>query len=247
MALQSKVNSSLARSPVFHRGVTNISVSQLPEEHDACGVGFIADLGGPATHTTVRLALQAAANMMHRGARAADGRTGDGAGILCETPRKLLTRELAKVDLHAASNHLAAICLFLPREPDAAAAARAAIEARVHSVDVTPLRWRTPPTHEEILGEQARSTRPSFEQLIVDMGPGNVRERMRSCARMIEKTLREFGPSVALLSCSATSVVYKALLSSDELGAYFDDLRDDLFASRSFTSASPRTPHPRGV
>ncbi|GAC1300096.1 MAG: glutamate synthase-related protein [Vulcanimicrobiaceae bacterium] len=170
--------------------------------------------------------------MMHRGARAADGRTGDGAGILCETPRKLLARELARIDLHASQNHLAAICLFLPREVDAAAAARAAIEARVHFADVTPLRWRTPGTHDDILGAQARTTRPAFEQLIVDMGPGNVRERMRSAARAIEKALREFGPSAALLSCSATSVVYKALLSSDELGAYFDDLRDEMFASR---------------
>jgi glutamate synthase domain-containing protein 2/glutamate synthase domain-containing protein 1/glutamate synthase domain-containing protein 3 len=180
----------------------------------------------------VRLALQAAAAMMHRGARAADGRTGDGAGILCETPRKLLARELARVDLQASSSHLAGICLFLPREADAAAAARAAIEARVHALDVTPLRWRTPGTHEDILGAQARTTRPQFEQLIVDMGPGNVRERMRSAARTIEKSLREFGPTASLLSCSATSVVYKALLSSDELGAYFDDLRDPSFASR---------------
>jgi glutamate synthase (ferredoxin) len=202
------------------------------EEHDACGVGFIADLGGPGKHEVVRLALQAAGNMMHRGARAADGRTGDGAGILCETPRKFLARELARIDLQASSSHLAAICLFLPREPDAAASARAAIEARVHSHDVTPLRWRTPGTHDDILGAQARTTRPTFEQLVVDMGPGNVRERMRSAARSIEKALREFGPTASLLSCSATSVVYKALLSSDELGAYFDDLRDPLFASR---------------
>ena len=202
------------------------------EEHDACGVGFLADLGGPATHGLVFQALAAAAAMMHRGARAADGRTGDGAGILCETPRKLLARELARADLHASQNHLAAICLFLPREADAAAAARALIEARVHSIDVTPLRWRKPGVHDEILGVQALTTRPTFEQLIVDMGPGNVRERMRTAARMIEKSLREFGPSAALLSCSATSVVYKALLSSDELGAYFDDLRDETFASR---------------
>jgi glutamate synthase domain-containing protein 2/glutamate synthase domain-containing protein 1/glutamate synthase domain-containing protein 3 len=210
----------------------NDLASRLAEEHDACGVGFIADLGGPATHETIRLALGAAGAMMHRGARAADGRTGDGAGILCETPRKLLARELARVDLTASAQHLAAICLFLPREADAAAAARAAIEGRVHALDVTPLRWRTPGTHEEILGAQARSTRPSFEQLVVDMGPGNVRERMRIVAGMIEKSLREFGRSAALLSCSATSVVYKALLSSDELGAYYDDLRDEAFASR---------------
>jgi glutamate synthase domain-containing protein 2/glutamate synthase domain-containing protein 1/glutamate synthase domain-containing protein 3 len=202
------------------------------EEHDACGVGFIADLGGPATHRTVELALEAVAAMVHRGARAADGRTGDGAGLLCETPRKMLARELTRVDLHASANHLAAICLFMPREPDAAAAIRAAIEARLHAADVTPLRWRTPPTYEELLGAYARTTRPVFEQLIVDMGPGNVRERMRGAARSVEKMLREFGSSATLLSCSATSVVYKGLLSSDELGAYFEDLRDEAFASR---------------
>ena len=180
----------------------------------------------------IELALSGVGAMMHRGARSADGRTGDGAGILCETPRKLFARDLANVDIRANANHLAAICLFLPREPDAAAAARAAIEARVYSLDVTPLRWRSPQTHDDVLGAQALLTRPNYEQLIVDMGPGNVRERMRTAARMVEKSLREFGPSAALLSCSATSVVYKALLSSDELGAYFDDLRDDAFASR---------------
>jgi glutamate synthase domain-containing protein 2/glutamate synthase domain-containing protein 1/glutamate synthase domain-containing protein 3 len=204
----------------------------LPEEHDACGVGFVADLGGPAGRRTIDLALQAAAAMMHRGARSADGRTGDGAGILCETPRKLLARELALADLHASPNHLAAICVFFPREPDAAAAARAAVEVGIRAAEITPLRWRTPGIHEELLGAQARVTRPLFEQLLVDMGPGNVRERMRGAARALERALREFGRSAALLSCSATSVVYKALLSSDELGSYFDDLRDPTFTSR---------------
>jgi glutamate synthase (ferredoxin) len=204
----------------------------LLEEHDACGVGFIADLGGPATHATVALALEAAAAMAHRGARAADGRTGDGAGLFCETPRKLLARELARANLQAAANHLAAICLFMPREPEAAAAIRAAIEAILRASEVMPLRWRTPATHEDVLGAHARASRPDFEQLIVDMGPGNVRERMRGAARAIERALRDYAPSASLLSCSATSVVYKALLSSDELGAYFEDLRDEAFASR---------------
>ena len=62
------------------------------EEHDACGIGFLADLGGPASHGVVESALAAVGAMSHRGARAADGRTGDGAGILCETPRAFLAR-----------------------------------------------------------------------------------------------------------------------------------------------------------
>jgi len=202
------------------------------EEHDACGVGFIADLGGPAGHETVRLALQAVGAMTHRGARSADGRTGDGAGMLCETPRELLARELALADLRAPAKHLAALCLFLPREPDTAAAVRSIVEHCARTVDMTPLRWRTPRVADEHLGDHASATRPSFEQLVVDMGPGNVRERMRTAARLVEKALREFGSTVALLSASATSVVYKALLSSHELGIYFEDLRDPLFASR---------------
>jgi glutamate synthase domain-containing protein 2/glutamate synthase domain-containing protein 1/glutamate synthase domain-containing protein 3 len=204
---------------------------RLPPEHDACGVGFLADLGGPASHELVALALKAVASMVHRGARAADGRTGDGAGILCETPRALFARELAAVDLHAPPNHIAAIGAFLPTEPVAAAAARAAIEAACRAVDVTPLRWRVPPADDESLGKHARGSKPAFEQLIVDTGPGNARERMRVAARAIERALRDF-PLASLLSASATSVVYKALISSDELASYFADLRDSLFASR---------------
>src|SRR6202049_2062372 len=136
----------------YSRNSTMMHLGGVHEEHDACGVGFIADLGGPATHHPIALALAAAGAMVHRGARAADGRTGDGAGILCETPRKLLARELARVDLRASANHLAAICVFAPREPDAAAAVRAAIEARIRAVEVTPLLWRTPATAEALLG-----------------------------------------------------------------------------------------------
>ncbi|MBC5810502.1 MAG: glutamate synthase subunit alpha, partial [Candidatus Eremiobacteraeota bacterium] len=203
------------------------------DEHDACGVGFLADLGGPASHRTIALALQAAASMTHRGALAADGRTGDGAGILCETPRRLLARDLASVDLHVSANHLAALCCFLPRDPDAAAGVRASIEGCVRKAELSPLRWRAPVVNDEILGVHARASRPGFEQLVVDMGPGNVRERMRAAARAVERKLRDLAePHAALLSCSSTSVVYKALLSSDELAAYFDDLRDEGFVSR---------------
>jgi glutamate synthase domain-containing protein 2/glutamate synthase domain-containing protein 1/glutamate synthase domain-containing protein 3 len=218
-------------SSAGRRAAARVRAATFPEEHDACGVGFIADLGGPASHELVRLALQAVGAMAHRGARAADGRTGDGAGLLCETPRKLLARELAAVDLRAPANHIAAICVFLPREPDAAAAVRAAVEAAAHAQDVRPLRWRVPPTDEDVLGRHARTSRPAFEQLIVDTGPGNSRERMRSAARNLERSLREF-PLASLSSASTESVVYKALISSDELAAYFGDLRDELFASR---------------
>ena len=200
-------------------------------EHDACGVGFLADLKNRPSHDVVRLALEAAAAMVHRGARSADGRTGDGAGMLCETPRALLLRELSAANVRVPERHVAALCLFLPIDFADAASARALIEAAVRFADVAPLRWRTPEVESSILGAHAERTAPSYEQLIVDMGPGNVRERMRAVRRAVTRALRDIG-GATLVSASPTSVVYKGLLSSNELGAYFADLRDPLFTSR---------------
>ena len=206
--------------------------SDFEREHDACGIGFLADLTHKASHDIVRMALDAVAAMVHRGARAADGRTGDGAGMLCETPRALYLRELTASHIRVPERHVAAICLYLPREADEAAAIRGQIESAVRSNDVSPLRWRTPGVEPAVLGEFARASAPSYEQLLVDMGPGNVRERMRVVRRAVTRVLREIGGAATLVSASPTTVVYKALLSSNELGAYFTDLRDPGFASR---------------
>ena len=203
------------------------------DEHDACGVGFLADLshrGG--THEVVRLALTAVGAMEHRGARAADGRTGDGAGILLETPRAIFLKYLAEAHVRVPEQHLAAVCVFLPVNEDAAAAMRAKIEHAIRSESVKPMRWRVPPVDRSVLGKQAASGAPSYEQLLVDVGPGNARERMRSVRRAVIRTLRDEGDVATLVSASTTKVVYKGLLSSSELGAYFADLRDPLCSSR---------------
>jgi glutamate synthase domain-containing protein 2/glutamate synthase domain-containing protein 1/glutamate synthase domain-containing protein 3 len=204
-------------------------------EHDACGVGFLADLAQRASHDVVRLALEAVGAMEHRGARAADGRTGDGAGILIETPRALLQRELAAAHVRVPDQHLAAVCVFLPRAEELAAAMRGRIEHAIRSEGVKPMRWRVPRVDPAVLGAQAAATAPSYEQLLVDVGPGNARERMRSVRRTVIRTLREENDAATLVSASTTKVVYKGLLSSSELGAYFADLRDPACTSRYAT------------
>ena len=78
---------------------------------------------------------------------------------------------------------------------------------------------------------RARRTVPQAQQLLIDMGPGNMRERMRSIRRIITRVLRENGDTGTLVSASPTTVVYKGLLSSNELGAFWPDLRDPLFTS----------------
>ena len=202
-------------------------------EHDACGVGFLADLAHRApSHEVVRLALAAVGAMEHRGARAADGRTGDGAGILLETPRGIFQRYLADVHVRVPEQHLAAVCVFLPVDEDLAASMRAKIEHAIRGEGVKPMRWRVPPVERDVLGKHAAGSAPTYEQLLVDVGPGNARERMRSVRRAVIRTLREAGDVATLVSASTTKVVYKALLSSSELGAYFADLRDPLCASR---------------
>jgi glutamate synthase domain-containing protein 2/glutamate synthase domain-containing protein 1/glutamate synthase domain-containing protein 3 len=202
------------------------------EEHDACGVGFLADLGNRASHDVVRLALAAVGAMEHRGARAADGRTGDGAGILLETPRALFQRELSALHVRIPEQHLAAVCVFLPRDEDLAAAMRAKIESAIRNEQVKPMRWRVPLVDPAVLGAQAAAAAPSYEQLLVDMGPGNARERMRAVRRGVIRALRAEADVATLVSASATTVVYKGLLSSSELGAYFADLQDAACASR---------------
>jgi glutamate synthase domain-containing protein 2/glutamate synthase domain-containing protein 1/glutamate synthase domain-containing protein 3 len=216
------------------------------DEHDACGVGFLADLSNRASHEIVRLALNAVAAMEHRGARAADGRTGDGAGILLETPRALFLRELSAAHVRVPERHLAAVCVFLPADEDLAAAMRHKIEHAIRAEQVAPMRWRVPPVDRSVLGAQAAASAPSYEQLLVDMGPGNARERMRSVRRAVIRTLREAGDVATLISASPTTVVYKGLLSSSELGAYFGDLADPactshfaVFHQRFSTNTSP--------
>ncbi|HEV3153583.1 MAG TPA: glutamate synthase large subunit [Candidatus Baltobacteraceae bacterium] len=201
--------------------------------HDACGVGFLADIGGPASHETVVIALGAAAAMAHRGARAADARTCDGGGILFETPRALVARELERREIRVSAQAVAIAAVFLPTESRRAAALRLTIEAAARSAGAHPLFWRVPPVREEALGPHAFATRPSYEHLIVDAGSGDRPERMRRVYDRIDRALAAYADdAVCLVSASATSVVYKALLSCAELGEYFSDLTDPAVRSR---------------
>jgi glutamate synthase domain-containing protein 2/glutamate synthase domain-containing protein 1/glutamate synthase domain-containing protein 3 len=205
-------------------------------EHDACGVGFLADLTTRASHDVVAYALEAVARMAHRGARAADGKTGDGAGVMLDTPRALLWRDLTANGIHVDQAGIAAVGVFLPLAQARATALRFAIEQASRSVGLQPLRWRTPPVDTDALGDHARQTQPQYQQLIVDMGRGDraVRaHRMRRAYEAVGKALASFDdPVAALVSASAGSIVYKALLSSDDLAGYYGDLRDPLCESR---------------
>jgi glutamate synthase domain-containing protein 2/glutamate synthase domain-containing protein 1/glutamate synthase domain-containing protein 3 len=208
-------------------------VVEREPEHDACGVGFLADLSTRPSRDLVALALRAVAGMAHRGARAADGKSGDGAGILLETPRALFARDLEANGLRVDHETLAGIGVFLPQHEPRAKAIRIAVERAAASIGLRGLWWRTPPVRSQALGPIARESEPTYQQLIVDAGAGDRASRMRHAYAAVERAIAAFEDgAAALVSASASSIVYKALLSSDELTHYFADLDDAEFVSR---------------
>ena len=171
--------------------------------------------------------------MAHRGARSADGKSADGAGILLETPRALLAREMQKRSFDVDEERVAIAGVFLPVDPRRSGALRRAVESAARSAGASPIYWRTPPVRDAALGPHALATRPVYEQLIVDAGSGDRADRMRRVYDRIDRALAAYADDAAcLVSASSTSVVYKALLSSGELTEYFLDLSDPLYVSR---------------
>ena len=199
-------------------------------EHDACGVGFVATLTGTAEHRIVEQALTVLRNLEHRGATGAEPDSGDGAGILTQVPDAFLR---AKVDfeLPAAGAYAVGIA-FLPDDDAADADAIAAIAAIAAEEGLTVLGWRDVPVAPDLLGDTARSVMPRFRQLFVSDAAGlrTGVELDRVAFVLRKRSERESG--VYFPSLSARTLVYKGMLTTGQLEPFFPDLSD-----RSYTTA----------
>ena len=211
-------------------------------ERAACGTGFIAHLSGHASHGLLRDALSTVTRLAHRGAMAADARTGDGAGILTEIPIRLLSRELERLGLVApAQGDLALGMFFLPRlDLVSREHAKGIVASALHTHGLDLLAWREVPVAPEALGEHGFNTRPHIEQALIARGPavggGDSFERALYLARKeIERREREERgqgedrPLLYVSSLSARTVVYKGLLVAPQLAHFYPDLRDPAF------------------
>ena len=138
-------------------------------EKDACGTGFIAQVSGVPSHEIVRQAITAVTNLTHRGAVSADARTGDGAGILTQLPRKLLLRELAARGINDVSGDDLALGMVFFTQDDAEGTAHAVSVFEQESArrGLRHLAWRVVPTDPSVLGEQALATLPDIRQAIM--------------------------------------------------------------------------------
>ncbi|MFE2497421.1 glutamate synthase large subunit [Streptomyces scopuliridis] len=216
-------------------------------EHDACGVGFVATLTGVASHALVEQALTVLRNLEHRGATGSEPDSGDGAGILLQVPDAFL-REVAGFELPEAGSYAVGIG-FLPA--DDATDAVSHIETIAAEEGLNVLGWREVPVAPELLGATARSTMPAFRQLFVADGTSAGIALDRKAFLLRKRAEREAG--VYFPSLSARTIVYKGMLTTGQLEPFFPDLSDRRFAtaislvhSRFSTNTFPSWPlaHP---
>jgi glutamate synthase (NADPH/NADH) large chain/glutamate synthase (ferredoxin) len=204
-------------------------------EHDACGVGFVATTTGVPSHEIVQLALESLARLSHRGAIDADGKTGDGAGILTQIPRKLLAREVERLGGGSVDpNDLAVGMVFLPRKLANRVRARSIVERVAAAQGIPWLGWRPVPVDAEALGDKAKSTRPEIAQAILRRPDGmdsvEFERRLYLMRKAVERAAAEDGlRDLYVPSLSSRTVVYKGLFHAPQLAAFYEDLRDPDF------------------
>ncbi|MEL3950064.1 MULTISPECIES: glutamate synthase large subunit [Streptomyces] len=216
-------------------------------EHDACGVGFVATLTGEASHELVEQALTVLRNLEHRGATGSEPDSGDGAGILLQVPDAFL-REVAGFSLPEAGAYAVGIA-FLPQ--DSAAESVSRIETIAAEEGLTVLGWREVPVAPTLLGATARSTMPVFRQLFVADSESSGLALDRKAFVLRKRAERE--AATYFPSLSARTIVYKGMLTTGQLEPFFPDLSDRRFAtaialvhSRFSTNTFPSWPlaHP---
>jgi glutamate synthase (NADPH) large chain len=197
------------------------------QEHDACGVGFIADLSGERRHDTVARALTVLRNLEHRGAQGADPDTGDGAGIITQMPDAFL-RAVTGFELPA-PGHYAAGLAFLAADADRQAV-RAIVSGLAADEGLAVLGWRDVPHDPARCGAGAREVLPGLTQLFVAGLRGESGMELDRKAYCLRKRV-EHDTSLYLASLSSSTLVYKGMLTALQLGDFFPDLTDERFAS----------------
>ena len=196
-------------------------------DRDACGVGFIAQLGSPGSHEVIQRALTALVRLSHRGGIDADGQSGDGAGLLTAIPQGFI-REGARQAGISLPVQFGLGMLFLQPELEAESCLKIAALAPMHGLRC--LGWRTVPVHPAIAGPRALATMPVIKQCFLAAHPES--DDLERALFLLRKRLEaELGPAVYFCSLSSRTVIYKGLLTPLQLPAFYPDLRDEEFKS----------------
>ena len=201
-------------------------------EHDACGVGVVANIAGVKSRDVLDKALETVVNVTHRGAVLADAKTGDGAGILTQIPSAIFVPAAQKFNVNVKNDgDLAVGVIFLPQGRETES--RKIINEAILSRGLNVIGWREVPVDESILGEQALATLPKIEHVLVSTPQKNDNlwfERKLFVARKIaERELLSNEIDCYIASLSSRTIVYKGLLVAPQLQEFYRDLADENF------------------
>ncbi|HXB37699.1 MAG TPA: glutamate synthase subunit alpha, partial [Acidimicrobiales bacterium] len=202
-------------------------------EHDACGVGMVADLHGRPDHDIVDKALTVLERLAHRGASGAEVETGDGAGILVQVPHRFFVgaAEAAGFTLPGAGGYAVGLA-FLPVDADDAHKARTVVEQIAGEESLSVLGWRQLPIEPEGLGKTALGAMPRIEQLFVaPAGTAVDTLTLERRAFVLRKRAEHAVDDLYFPSLSPRTICYKGMLTSEQLREFFPDLRDPAFES----------------
>src|SRR5690348_14680464 len=199
-------------------------------DHDACGTGFIARLGGAPSYEIIQIALTALERLTHRGGVDADGASGDGAGLLTSLPHNFFRARAGEQGIELPETFGLGFAFFPLRS---VAEGRAAIETAADTERLRILGWRRVPTNTNSLGRRALETMPEIWQFFVaPFHAARGAERFERRLALLRKRAETLLPARSYIcSLSSQTVVYKGLLTPWQFPQFYEDLRDDSFAT----------------
>jgi glutamate synthase (NADPH/NADH) large chain len=188
----------------------------------SCGVGFACNVHGKRSRQIVAWGIEAVKNLTHRGAVGSDGKTGDGAGILIEIPRRYFSRKISELGLSlSAIDDLAVGSFFLYGN----------VEDRIDEIlkkyGFIPIGWIDVRTYDDALGEAALITKPRIRQLLIDAGAVVKKERELKLFFARKAIEMSFGSDVCVSNISSKTILYKGLLVAPQLDRFYPDLMDE--------------------
>jgi glutamate synthase domain-containing protein 2/glutamate synthase domain-containing protein 1/glutamate synthase domain-containing protein 3 len=210
-------------------------------EHDACGVGFVVNVKGQASHVIIEQGLQILANLTHRGACGCDPLTGDGAGILTQIPDAFLRKVTPAVDINLPPRGEYGVgMVFLPERVDERNECLELFEKVVREEGQRLLGWRRVPIDAGACGALARDCMPEIRQIFIARGRGTtdaaaLERKLYVIRKRVERLVRESGlrdsESFYVPSLSSNTINYKGLLLPDQIPRFYKDLTDPDFTS----------------
>ena len=210
-------------------------------EHDSCGVGLIADILGRKSHQIVKDCLSILCRMEHRGARGCEENTGDGAGILTQIPHKFFVEECSglKIDLPKPGDYAVGM-FFMPRDEDRRSLCQNILLKTIEEEGQRFLGWRDVPTDNSTLGETAKASQPFIRQIFIGKG-NNIADNAhferklfvirRWAKELITREDRHLAERFYAASFSSRTIVYKGMLTTEQVREFYPDLSDERFES----------------